>query len=71
MGLHEFTWGATAVGSLMMGALAEGLGVSLAITIGGAAVVMSGLAVASWMYRGRVAEAPEGSAASSPTSPGD
>jgi predicted MFS family arabinose efflux permease len=53
MSLHQFTWGATALGSLMMGALAEDIGIQLTIACGGGVVVASALAVAIWMFRRR------------------
>jgi MFS family permease len=53
MSLHQYTWGATALGSLLMGALAEGIGIPVTFTIGGGIVVASALAVAIWMFRSR------------------
>ena len=72
MSLHQFTWGATALGSLMMGALAEGFGIPLTIAIGGGVVVASGLAVATWMFRRRPEQsrATEASPQTSPPSGG-
>ena len=51
MSLHQLTWGSTAIGSLMMGALAEGIGVSLTIGICGIIVVLFASSVAIWMFR--------------------
>jgi len=51
MSLHQLTWGSTAIGSLMMGALAEGIGVSLTIGICGIIVVLFASSVALWMFR--------------------
>jgi MFS family permease len=51
MSLHQFTWGATALGSLMMGALAEGIGIRVTIAIGGGVAVVSALVLAMWMFR--------------------
>ena len=53
MSLHQFTWGAMALGSLMMGAFAEGIGIPMTIAIGGGVVVVSGILVAIWMFRHR------------------
>ena len=53
MSLHQFTWGATALGSLMMGAFAEGIGIPVTIAIGGGVVVVSATLVAIWMFRRR------------------
>jgi MFS family permease len=51
MSLHQLTWGSTAIGSLMMGALGEGWGVSPAISAGGVAVAISTGLVALWVFR--------------------
>ena len=53
MSLHQFTWGSMALGSLMMGAFAEGIGIPVTIAIGGGVVVVSGMLVAIWMFRPR------------------
>lgn len=51
MSLHQFTWGASALGSLLMGAFAEGIGIPVTIAIGGGVVIISALSVAMWMFR--------------------
>lgn len=56
MSLHQLTWGSTAIGSLMMGALGEGWGVSPAISAGGVAVAISTGLVALWVFRKPLAE---------------
>lgn len=62
MSLHQLTWGSTAIGSAIMGALGERLGVSTAIAVGGAAVALSAVLVAVWMSRRPLGE-PVGDAA--------
>lgn len=42
MSLHQFTWGAAALGGLLMGTLGEYLGVKVALSIGGAVVMSVG-----------------------------
>jgi MFS family permease len=68
MSLHQLTWGATALGSFLMGALAEGIGIPITIALGGGVVVVSALSVAMWMYRRRpeLSPAPASSAQSNP-----
>jgi len=69
MSLHEFTWGANALGSIMMGTLAVGVGVSAAVAIGGGMVVVGALLVALWMLRGRPAQISDLDAAIAPPRP--
>ncbi|MDA1218206.1 MAG: MFS transporter [Chloroflexi bacterium] len=72
MSLHQFTWGATALGSLMMGAFAEGIGIPVTIALGGGVVVVSALSVAMWMFRSRpelVLDTAASDQSSPPTSP--
>ena len=53
MSLHQLTWGAMALGSLMMGGLAELAGVSMAIGLGGVLVLIGVSMVALWMLQPR------------------
>ena len=53
MSLHQLTWGAMALGSLMMGGLAELAGVSMAIGLGGVLVLICVSMVALWMLQPR------------------
>ena len=69
MSLQEFTWGASALGSLMMGTLAEGVGVPATAAIGGGVVVVGALAVALWMFWGRSAQVLDPDAATAPSTP--
>ena len=59
MSLHQLTWGSMALGSLMMGVIAEFAGVSMAIGLGGVLVLGCASIVALWMSQprtGRVLE---------------
>ncbi|GIS95382.1 MAG: hypothetical protein CM1200mP22_26190 [Dehalococcoidia bacterium] len=47
MSLHQLTWGSMALGSLMMGVIAEFAGVSMAIGLGG---YWSWVVLQSWLY---------------------
>tara|TARA_B110000263_G_C15139434_1_gene432679 strand:- start:216 stop:770 length:555 start_codon:yes stop_codon:yes gene_type:complete len=51
MSLHQLTWGAMALGSLMMGGLAGWAGVSMAIGVGGVLVLSCASMVALWMLQ--------------------
>ncbi|MEC9309603.1 MAG: MFS transporter [Chloroflexota bacterium] len=51
MSLHQLTWGSTALGSLMMGALGEGIGTPTTFLICGAIVAIFASGVAFWMAR--------------------
>tara|TARA_B100001179_G_scaffold191531_1_gene148449 strand:- start:804 stop:2057 length:1254 start_codon:yes stop_codon:yes gene_type:complete len=53
MSLHQLTWGAMALGSLMMGGLAELAGVSMAIGLGGVLVLGCVSMVGLWMLQPR------------------
>ena len=53
MSLHQLTWGAMALGSLMMGGLAELAGVSMAIGLGGVLVLSCVSMVGLWMLQPR------------------
>ena len=53
MSLHQLTWGAMALGSLMMGGLAEWAGVSMAIGLGGVLVLSCVSMVGLWMLQPR------------------
>ena len=59
MSLHQLTWGAMALGSLMMGGLAEMAGVSVAIGLGGVLVLGSASIIALWMSQSNTGRAPE------------
>ena len=59
MSLHQLTWGAMALGSVMMGALAEWTGVSMTIGLGGILVLSCASIVALWMFQLRPARALE------------
>ena len=51
MSLHQLTWGAMALGSLIMGGLAGWAGVSMAIGVGGVLVLSCASMVALWMLQ--------------------
>ena len=51
MSLHQLTWGAMALGSVMMGALAEWTGVAMTIGLGGVLVLSCASIVALWMFQ--------------------
>ena len=53
MSLHQLTWGAMALGSLMMGGLAAMAGVSMAIGLGGVLVLSCVSMVGLWMLQPR------------------
>ena len=53
MSLHQLTWGAMALGSLIMGGLAELAGVSMAIGLGGVLVLSCVSMVGLWMLQPR------------------
>lgn len=53
MSLHQLTWGAMALGSLMMGGIAELAGVSMAIGLGGMLVLGCVSMVGLWMLQPR------------------
>ena len=53
MSLHQLTWGAMALGSLMMGGLAELAGVSMAIGLGGVLVLSCVSMIGLWMLQPR------------------
>ena len=53
MSLHQLTWGAMALGSLMMGGLAELAGVSMAIGLGGVLLLGCVSMVGLWMLQPR------------------
>ena len=53
MSRHQLTWGAMALGSLMMGGLAELAGVSMAIGLGGVLVLSCVSMVGVWMLQPR------------------
>lgn len=55
MSVQGFAWGMTALGGLLMGAVAEGLGVSAALAIGGITTTSATGAVAVWTLRRRAA----------------
>ena len=59
MSLHQLTWGAMALGSLMMGGLAELAGVSMAIGLGGVLVLGCVSMVGLWMLQPRTARVGE------------
>lgn len=46
MSIHQFTWGATALGGLLMGAIGEGVGVAFALSLGGVLVAIATVVVA-------------------------
>lgn len=51
MSLHQFTWGATALGGLLMGGLAQNFGAPLALTVGGLATVTATAVVGATVLR--------------------
>ena len=51
MSLHQFTWGATALGGLLMGGLAQNFGAPLALTVGGLATVIATAVVGATVLR--------------------
>lgn len=51
MSLHQLTWGSTALGSLMMGALGEGIGAPATFLMCGVIVAIFASGVAFWMFR--------------------
>ena len=51
MSLHQFTWGATALGGLLMGGLAQSFGAPLALTVGGLATVIATAVVGATVLR--------------------
>ena len=53
MSLHQLTWGAMALGSVMMGGLAELAGVSMAIGLGGVLVLSCVSMIGLWMLQPR------------------
>ncbi len=59
MSLHQLTWGAMALGSLMMGGLAELAGVSMAIGLGGVLVLSCVSMVGLWMLQPRTVKVVE------------
>ena len=59
MSLHQLTWGAMALGSLMMGGLAELSGVSMAIGLGGVLVLSCVSMVGLWMLQPRTVKVVE------------
>ena len=46
MSIHQFTWGATALGALLMGAIGEGVSVRFALTLGGIVATAASLTLA-------------------------
>ena len=59
MSLHQLTWGAMALGSLIMGGLAELAGVSMAIGLGGVLVLSCVSMVGLWMLQPRTVKVVE------------
>jgi len=55
MSIHQFTWGATALGSLLMGALGETAGVPVALALGGIVITGATALVALTVLRRLVA----------------
>ena len=51
MSLHQFTWGATALGGLLMGGLAQNFGAPLALTVGGFATAIATAVVGATVLR--------------------
>ena len=51
MSLHQLTWGSTALGSLMMGALGQGIGAPATFLMCGVIVAIFASIVAFWMFR--------------------
>ncbi len=60
MSLHQFTWGATALGGLLMGGLAQNFGAPLALTVGGIATVIATAAVGATVLRRTLGQHPPG-----------
>ena len=60
MSLHQFTWGATALGGLLMGGLAQNFGAPLALTVGGFATVIATAAVGATVLRRTLGNHPPG-----------
>ena len=51
MSIHQFSWGSTALGALLMGAIGEGLGVPFALSLGGLVVAAATVVLALTMFR--------------------
>ncbi len=51
MSLHQFTWGATALGGLLMGGLAQSFGAPFALTVGGIATAAATAIVGATVLR--------------------
>ena len=51
MSVHEFSWGATALGSLLMGGLAETFSVPVAMGGGGVVILVATAGVTAWLLR--------------------
>ena len=51
MSIHQFTWGSTALGGLLMGGLAQAFGAPLALTVGGIATVAATAVVGATVLR--------------------
>ena len=51
MSVHQLTWGASALGGLLMGVLAVNLGIQEALGLGGTVVAFSTVLVAFWLLR--------------------
>ena len=56
MSIQQFTWGAMALGGLLMGALGEGVGVPFALRLGGLVVALATIGVAIVAFRRILAE---------------
>ena len=56
MSIHQFTWGATAFGSLLMGALGETAGVPVALALGGIVIAGATVLVALTVLRRFIAD---------------
>ena len=69
MSIHQFSWGAAALGSLLMGALGETVGAPLAMMLGGSVVAGAALLAATTALRRLVAHGIQGPVARSGAGP--
>ena len=69
MSIHQFSWGAAALGSLLMGALGETVGAPLAMMLGGIVVAGAALLAAATALRRLVAHGIRGGVARSEADP--
>ena len=51
MSLHQFTWGTTALGGILIGAMGEGIGINLALGFSGLMIMVTTLLIALTVLR--------------------